>query len=186
MRASNFHHRKRTGLTLVEVLVALALLGLVIGLVADVASRYSKVLLFSQEKDKASQAITAIQELVAEVEQCAKVLAPTGTGESVLRLVKVKADSPLRNDDLENWRPYRPSDQETVEYLLSGTDILRSQPSVETTILLNDANGFATSLQTNRSIKIEISVKKGEEVKTFTGLGFVWADPVDVEEAEDS
>jgi type II secretory pathway pseudopilin PulG len=167
-------------MTLVEVLVALALLGLVIGLVADVATQYSRVLVFSQEKDKASQAITALQELAREVEQCAQLVGPTGVNENVMTVVKVNADDPQRTEDLDEWDPLRAGERQTIEYRLQNQDIVRTQtsPIGPSTVLLNGVGGFSASKLGSRSVRLEISIKDGQEVKTFSTVAFLWADMV--------
>ena len=169
---------RRAGFTLVEALIALALLGLVIGLLADTASEYATIILFQEEKDSTAQALAGLEKLTRELETAVVITVPSGGAPTDwVEFEIVDSDSPDRASDPKNWTPWRPSDRVTVSYSLSDGALLRkaTKNGVSTqSIVAPKVDGLACKLDADRHLEIQISVLEKRKVVTFSSTAFRW------------
>ena len=162
--------------------MALALLALVVGLLADMAARYSSIILFSQEKDGVARAASSLQAIGREVEQGFYLLAPgSSTPSDVLAFSLVDSDKPARGDAstaLPTWEPRRERDLLTVRYGLTDQNLVRSVTPSElvSTVVASEISGFSCRLEEEaRTVVLEASIQEDRRVKTVMVKAFRWA-----------
>lgn len=159
--------------------MALALLGLVIGVLADLAREYSHLIAFARAKDNTAVAVAALERMGRESEQSLSILEPAvGVSGDVLSLEVIDTDSPLRIQNLAGWEPDRASDRLQIRYELRERDLARVQTGATTTemVMASEIDGFAVSYPDTRQVRIEISIRERQRVATFVTLAFRWVE----------
>lgn len=173
-------------MTLLESLVALALLALVVGLLADMAMKYSRIILFSREKDATASAVTILERTAREVEQGFLLLSPAGAGPSAtLSFSLVDSDEPARGEifdfmKIPMWEPRRDTDLLEMEYQLVDNDLVRSVKKKDSaalkSVVIADVGGFSTRLeQEDRLVVVEMSIVEDRKVETLVARAYRWA-----------
>jgi type II secretory pathway pseudopilin PulG len=164
--------------TLIEALVALALLGLVIGIVADLAAKYSGLITFTRSKDNSGYALAALERMARDCEQSFRVTLPVVPGGGdVLELELIDTDSPQRTQGLEAWTPTRTSDRLTVRYELRERDLVRTETSAVSTretVVAQGVDGLAVQVPDSRQVQIAISVREMRKISTYSTLAYRW------------
>lgn len=174
-----------SGITLLESLVALGLLALVIGLLADMASKYSHIISFSREKDATASAVAMLERAAREVEQGFLLLSPGGASPSgVLEFSLIDSDEPSRGKvdpgALPLWEPRREEDLLAVEYRLVDQDLVRSvrkgSGAALSSVVVPDAGGFSCRLEEDdRLVVLEMSIVEERKVETVVARAYRWA-----------
>ena len=131
----------RSGFTLLEVLVSLALLGLAIGLLSKLAIEYNRVLSFADNKDRRAVVAQALESMSTAVSESREIVEPALGVRDGDRLVLrgVVVDSPSR---LQRWS-FQPDGPELLlNYGLEGPNLIRGSNLAEDQVVAGEIAGF--------------------------------------------
>jgi prepilin-type N-terminal cleavage/methylation domain-containing protein len=137
------------GITLIELMIALALSGLFLMLVADMARRYKTVLLHQQEKNRTVEIVqTALMGVASEIEQSIRSIDPDTPSETLTSLT------------LERYNPKDASKTLTIQYYLNNKTLYRQVvgQSATKTPLAGGIESFAVTCEQSRYYKVHLTL----------------------------
>lgn len=182
--------RKDRGLSLVETVLTLLLLGLFIVIVSDITKKIAQSQTLSRDHARSLELITVILPLIeSEILAAVQVVTPTGANSTTLTLrtlpyLETEADMgstrltmplpsngqvPLPAD--ANWTVMDTSLLKTVLFDLQG-GWLRRTYGTASPVKMGELSGFQTSLLPNQTYRISLLTRVGARDLTLTGVVF--------------
>ncbi len=184
---------KPRGVSLMEALVAILLLGIVVGLIASLAGEYGNIITYNRGNQKTAEAQRALQRIVDEVSRAVEITTPEDSNlvdKVEFQVVNTHGEARWKtgqewDDDGEEptadyglWAPARALDRLRIVYSLDQGRLLRSvtkaNQAPSTTVVAEGILGFNVSMPQPELIKLEVSVQEAKRVVTFTGAAYRW------------
>jgi hypothetical protein len=166
--------RNRGGLSLLETLLSLAMLGLAIGLLANLTTEYSRLIRFSGSKDQLLVACRTLEHMAQAVEESTEIVKP-GLLEEDAQSLDLQSVQ-ISGDRFTGWSfiPNQPTKLSSF-YIQDGHLVGANGKSDPTpNILARDVAGFSVSRPTQNSLDLEISVDDRSNVKTYSLKAHQW------------
>lgn len=174
--------KKRSGFTLIEALLTLALTGAVLGMASYLLGNYANVLRFAATKDASFLALqVSLNRIASEVRGSVRVLSPpAGTTASVteLRFEKINpafatwlpATVPATLPTV--WDPYPAAQMQTVRIYLSPGQALTRQIGSEQAVLAPGLESFGARLITPRSLEVQLDFRESNQTRHYKARVF--------------
>jgi type II secretory pathway component PulJ len=163
--------RPKQAVSLVEVLISTALIGLILVVVSDFGQALLNAKKFSTEKDTVrEQVTTTLTQIKDDLQFATTVFAPDPdsieNGLTLERLSKkyTSVDSE-RFDVSGRWDSLDPSHLEILSFELDGDSLVRSGPGGDTSLLT--ASNFYVERSEENYFKISIEVSRRTRTETF-------------------
>lgn len=174
--------KKRSGFTLIEALLTLALTGAVLGMASYLLGNYSNVLRFAATKDASFLALqVSLNRIASEVRGSVRVLTPlpgTTAPASELKFEKINpafatwlpATVPTTLPTV--WDPYPPAQMQTVRIFLSPGQALTRQVGTEQAVLAPGLESFSVRLVTPSSLEIRLDFRESNQTRQYKARVF--------------
>ncbi len=155
-----------------EVLVSLALLGLAIGLLAQLANEYYRVLRFTRSQDRKLVCAETLQRIASEVSG-ANLLSPNSLEVNLdhLSFELLALDSPTR---FQSWTFGATPHREKIDYRVVNGDLIRSAGPTTTQTVARDIAGFSASRPSVSYVQLRISLEQRSNVVTLQTGAHLW------------
>jgi hypothetical protein len=152
----------------------LALLGLAIGLLANLTTEYNRVIKFSGNKDQILTACRSLEFLGRAVERSTEIIAPEPLESQAVRLELRSVQVSEDRFTGWSWKPDQPLETSTFFVLDGHLMSAEGDDDPSPQILARDLAGFAVSRPTDSLLEIEISVADRQNVKTYSLKAHKW------------
>jgi prepilin-type N-terminal cleavage/methylation domain-containing protein len=157
--------RLKRGGTLIEVLISLAIVGLLLTICADLMSRYSLVMRHQEKKNRSlTNTKMALDLMTSEIEEALKVYSPGSDGELVT--------------DVTFWR-YNPVDSSrkladrggmTISYYLDSGVLYRKTNTAATVTcypVAHEVKGFSIRRENSKLFTVSVSFEETQRIYTI-------------------
>jgi hypothetical protein len=172
---------KGRGLTLVESLMTILLVGIVLGIVAGICNEYANIIRFSARKDRIIiGARTGVDKLKIELEEATEVLTPTPSpapytpDSPVIKFKKINPSAVQRLGPPApgTWDPWAPSYLVNVEYYVSRESLVRKvtfpDSSCATQTVAEGVSGLSAKNLGGSTYRFTVSFMDEQYLKTLT------------------
>ena len=181
--SSSSHKVQRSlGLTLVEVLFSLGLLGLTIALLGRLAISYQGIIAFSDGTSMTTAATQALEAIAREISGASEVLSPeVGADATSILTVDILDHRSKQRFEPDNWTPRRALDTVRLSYSLEGESLVRTALFPRTGSRLQKPvarglAGFAVSRPNDRRIELSASIQESRLVRVVRVTAYRWSD----------
>lgn len=165
--------RRFVGLTLIEVLVTVGLLGLILQIAALTITDLSKSTQSQRIREDYLIGLAGLERMKEEVLEAVQIISPTGVGSrDVLEFDKVDTRADRLPSTPVAWIPRDLAHLSRVRYHPEGLTLRRrevsSQGIVTDTLIVEDIDAFLVSRPQGQVVEFRYSFRVGKRLRSFT------------------
>jgi len=159
--------RRSRGVTLLEILISVFLVGLLMTIFANIVTQYSRMVLHQDKKDRSVANIKmALDTVTSEIEEAQEVLIPQADN-GVAPIVRFVRYTPALFRE-----KFEAKDTITVTYFLDGKTLYRSidhKDRLTVYPIAHDVQGFSVRRTYFRLFTVSVSLEDGSRIHSVDG-----------------